>query len=181
MIVASRYAKSLLDLAIEQKQLDAVYKDMTLLKHSIHASRELQVFLSSPVVKPVKKVDVLKALFFSHVSKITAGYLLLVVNKKRASILGEIAESFIQQYRAHNNITTAVITSAVKLDDAVRAKALSIVKGISKGEVELVEKVNPALIGGFILTVGDRQVDNSVSRQLNDLKKNFNTKSVSLN
>jgi F-type H+-transporting ATPase subunit delta len=181
MIVASRYAKSLVDLAVEQKQLDAVYKDMTLIKQSIHESRELQLFLKSPVVKPVKKVEVLKALFFSHVSKLTGGYLVLVVNKKRASILEEIAESFIEQYREHNNITTAVITSAVKLDDTVRKKALSIVKGISKGEVELVEKVNPELIGGFILRVGDKQVDNSVSRQLNDLKKNFNTKSVSLN
>lgn len=181
MIVASRYAKSLLDLAVEQKGLDAVYKDMTLIKHSIHASRELQLFLKSPVVKPAKKVDVLKALFFSNISKLTSAYLVLVVNKKRTSILEGIADSFIEQYRAYNNITTAVITSAVKLDDAIRKKALSIVKGISTGEVELVEKVDPALIGGFVLKVGDRQVDNSVSRQLNDLKKNFNTKSVSLN
>jgi F-type H+-transporting ATPase subunit delta len=181
MIVASRYAKALVDLAVEQKQLDAVYKDMALIKQSIHASRELQLFLKSPVVKPTKKVEVLKAIFFSHINKLTNGYLVLVVNKKRSSILEEIADSFIEQYREHNHITTAVITSAVKLDDAVRKKALSIVKEISNGEVELVEKVNPELIGGFILRVGDKQVDSSVSRQLNDLKKNFNTKSVSLN
>lgn len=181
MIVASRYAKSILDLAVEQKSLDVIYKDMLLIKNATEASRELQVFLKSPVVKPAKKVDVLKAIFFSHISKLTAEYLVLVVNKKRSAILKEISESFVEQYRAHNNITTAVITSAVKLDDSIRKKALSIVKSISKGEVELVEKVNPELIGGFVLRVGDRQVDNSVSRQLNDLKKNFNTKSVSIN
>jgi F-type H+-transporting ATPase subunit delta len=181
MIVASRYAKALLDLAVEQKQLDAVYGDMQLIKHACEGSRELQLFLKSPVVKPAKKIETLKALFFSHVSKLTAGYLTLVVNKKRTALLQEIAGSFVAQYKEHNNITTALITSAVKLDDSLRKKALSIVKGISKGEVELVEKVNPELIGGFILKVGDRQVDNSVSRQLNDLKKNFNTKSVSIN
>lgn len=181
MIVASRYAKSLLDLAIEKKQLDTVYKDMIFIKNTCESSHDLQVFLKSPVVKIDKKIDVFKALFASNVSEMTSAYLTLIANKKRATILAEITESFIAQYKKHNNITIATITSAVKLDDATRNKAMNIIKANAKGDVELVEKVNPELIGGFILRVGDNQVDNSVSRQLAELKKNFNTKSVSIN
>jgi F-type H+-transporting ATPase subunit delta len=181
MIVASRYAKSLLDLAIEKKQLDVVYKDMILIKNTCDSSHELQVFLKSPVVKIDKKIEVFKALFESSVSELTGAYLNLIANKKRATVLAEIIDSFIAQYKTYNKITIATITSAVKLDDSTRKKALSIVKAKSDGEVELVEKVNPELIGGFILRIGDDQIDNSVSRQLANLKKNFNTKTVSIN
>ncbi len=181
MIVASRYAKSLLDLAIEKNQLEQVYNDMIFIKNTCASSHDLQVFLKSPVVKMDKKIDVFQALFFANTSKLTNSYLELVARKKRATILPEIADSFVEQYRKHKNITTAVITSAVKLDESSRAKALSIVKANVTGEVELVEKINPELIGGFVLRVGDKQVDNSVSRQLQNLKKNFNTKSVSIN
>lgn len=181
MIAASRYAKSLLDLAVEQKQLDAVYKDILIIKNTLELSHELKVFLKSPVVRIDKKLNVLKVLFEKSVSKLTNTYLELVTNKMRASILFEISIEFVNQYRKFNGITTAIITSAVKLDDASRKKALEIIKAYTKGEVELTEKVNPTLIGGFVLSVGDKQIDNSVSRQLLNLKKNFNTKSVSIN
>lgn len=181
MIAASRYAKSLLDLAVEQKQLDAVYKDILLIRNTLESSHELKVFLKSPVVRVDKKLDVLKALFEKLVSQLTVKYLELVVNKMRSNILFEISIEFVNQYREFNGIATAVITSAVKLDDASRKKALEIVKAYTKGEVELTEKVNPSLIGGFVLSVGDKQIDSSVSRQLLNLKKNFNTKSVSIN
>ncbi len=181
MIAASRYAKSLLDLAVEKKQLDVVYKDMLLIKSAIESSHDLRVFLKNPVVRIDKKLSVLNALFGKSVSKLTNTYLELVTNKIRTSILLEISIEFVNQYRNFNGITTAIITSAVKLDDASRKKALEILKAYAKGEVELTEKVNPSLIGGFVLVVGDKQIDNSVSRQLLNLKKNFNTKSVSIN
>jgi F-type H+-transporting ATPase subunit delta len=85
----------------------------------------------------------------------------------------EIAGEFVAQYKQYKNILTAVITSAVGIDKTVKAKVLELVKQTTKGEVELVEKVDKDLIGGFILTIGDKQVDASVSRKLNDLRKAF--------
>jgi len=128
MIAASRYAKSILDLAVEKKQLDAVYKDMILIKSTIESSHDLKVFLKNPVARVDKKLSVLKVLFSKNVSKLTNAYLELVANKKRANILFEISIEFVEQYRKFNGITTAVITSAVKLDDASRKKALEILK-----------------------------------------------------
>jgi F-type H+-transporting ATPase subunit delta len=181
MIVASRYAKSILDLSIERNMVDEVYKDMQFIRLTCESSHELQVFLKNPVIKMDKKIEVFSVLFFPHITDLSKTYLELVARKKRSSILAEITNSFQDQYKKYKNITTATITSAVQLDESSRKKALEIVKKGATGEVELIEKINPELIGGFILRVGDMQVDNSVVRQLQNLKKNFNTKTVSIN
>ncbi len=181
MIVASRYSKSLLDLAVEKKQLDKVFSDISVIKTICDTAHDFQIFLKSPIIKTDKKVDVLKEIFNGKLNEITFGFILLLTKKKRENILPEVCSAFIEDYNHYKNITSATITTAVKLDDASRKKALDIVKGVSSGEVVLNEKVNPELIGGFVLRVGDKQLDNSVSRQLQNLKKNFNTKTVSIN
>ena len=139
--------------------------------------------VGAPINDAVQNVPIAAMNFLRPGGKtlLTNAYLELIARKKRATVLMEIISAFIDQYKKHNNITTATIISAVKLDDASRKKALSIVKADSNGEVELIEKVDAELIGGFVIRVGDRQVDTSVARQLLNLKKNFNTKSVSIN
>ncbi len=73
----------------------------------------------------------------------------------------------------HKNILSAVITSAAGIDATTRAKVMELVKATTTGEVELTEKIDKDLIGGFVIKIGDNQVDASVSRTLNDLRKNF--------
>lgn len=180
MIVAPRYAKSLLDLALEKGQLEAVYGDMQQLKRVSDGNHDFVLFLNSPVVKTDKKVAVLNALFKGKLSDLSMSFLTLMTNKHRESYLPQIAESFIAQYKEHKKILTAVVISATGLDDTTRAKALELVKAQAKGEVELVEKVDPSVIGGFVLRIGDKQVDRTVSRQLANLKKSFSeNKSIS--
>lgn len=180
MIVASRYAKSLLDLSVEKGQLEAVYSDMRQVKDITSGNRDFTLFLNSPTIKSDKKISVLKTIFGSRLSPLSISFLTVMVQKHRESYLPQIADAFISQYKDHKKILTAVITSATGLDAATRAKALDLVKAQAQGEVELVEKVDPAVIGGFVLRVGDKQVDRTVSRQLANLKKNFSeNKSIS--
>ena len=178
MIVASRYAKSLLDLSVEKGQLEAVYADMLYVKNVCEASKELITFSNSPIIKADKKVATLKALFESKVNALTIGFLTIVANKRRESVIPEMAQSFVELYRTQKNIYTAVITSANGLDATTKQQALDLVKSQLKGEVELVEKTNADLIGGFILRVGDKQIDRSVSRQLSSLKKQLTNKTL---
>lgn len=180
MIVASRYAKSLLDLALEKGQLDAVYSDMLLVKEVSGSNREFVLFLNSPIVKTDKKIEALKAIFAGKLGELSLSFMTLMTNKHRESYLPQIADAFVSQYKEHKKILTAVITSATGLDAATKAKALELVKAQSKGEVELVEKVDPSVIGGFVLRIGDQQVDRTVLRQLANLKKSFSeNKSIS--
>ena len=178
MIVASRYAKSLLDLSVEKGQLEAVYADMLQVKSVCDSSKDFVNFLNSPIIKADKKIATMKAVFEGKLNAITSGFLTIVASKRRESVVPEIANEFIEQYRSHKNILTAVVTSANGLDAATKQKALDLVKSQMSGEVELVEKVDANIIGGFILKIGDKQLDKSVARQLSNMKKELTNKAL---
>jgi F-type H+-transporting ATPase subunit delta len=171
--VSYRYAKSLLDLAIEKGQLEQVREDMQLVRDTVHESRELEILLKSPVVKTDKKQDILKAIFGGKIGVITTEFIDIITRKRREAELEIIAESFLTQYRINKNIVTAVITTAAALDDTLRKQVLEIVRKMAGTEVELTEKIDTSLIGGFVLRVGDRQVDTSLIRQIRMLDRNF--------
>lgn len=172
MVVAGRYAKSLLQLAVEKGQLEKVYADMQQVQDVYEKNKDFRNFLNSPVIKTDKKTAVLKEIF-GGTSELSLSFLTILANKRRENYLGDIAKEFIAQYKEHKNILTAVITSATGIDDSVRKKVMELVKQTAKGEVELVEKTDKDLIGGFVLKIGDKQLDTSVAKKLNDLRKNF--------
>lgn len=173
MIVASRYAKSLLQLAVEKGQLEKVYADMLFVQDVCEKHKDFVSFLNSPIINTDKKLAVLKEIFKGHLNEMSLNFFIILANKRREMYMGDIAKSFVAQYKEHKNILTAVITSASGIDATVKAKVLELVKQTTKGEVELVEKVDKDLIGGFVLRIGDKQVDASVSRKLNNLRKTF--------
>ena len=178
MLVANRYAKSLLQLSLEKGQLEKVYTDMQLVERVCEENREFINFLHSPIIKTDKKAAVIKEIFSGKVGEITSGFLHILTQKRRELYMGEIAKAFLSQYKLHKNILTAVFTSASGIDQTIKNKVLELVKQTTQGEVELVEKIDKNLIGGFVLTIGDKQVDASVSRQLNDLRKTFTGNTV---
>jgi len=171
MIVASRYAKSLMELATENRKVDVVREDMKKIVDLFKNSRDFELFVNSPVVKTAKKVSVIKEVLSGKVSDLTLSFILLITNKNRERYIREIAQAFDEEYKKNKNIFTAVVTSAQGLDSKTRAKVLDLVKEQMKGEVELVEKIDPSTIGGFILKIGDKQIDKTVARQLSNIKK----------
>jgi F-type H+-transporting ATPase subunit delta len=175
-----RYAKSLLELAVEKGQLDTVYADMRKVLAGCRQIKDLQVLLKSPLIKTDKKIKVFKAIFKGQVCTITEEFIILITKNRRESYLEGISEQFIIQYKEKKNIITATVTSAIGLDDAIRKKIMDILKKWYKAEIEIVEKVDPKLIGGFVLRIGNKEADMSILRQLNQLKKDFN-KSYLLN
>jgi len=181
MIVANRYAKSLLELAVEKGQLEKAFADMQFVQSVYNSNKDFVTFLNSPIIKTDKKLAVLKAVFGAHLSDISLNFFIILANKRREMYMGDIAKSFIAQYKEHKKITTAVITSATGIDAAARAKILELVKENAKGEVELVEKTDKSLIGGFVLRIGDKQVDASIARKLNELRKSFSENPHTIN
>jgi len=173
MIVASRYAKSLIDLAIGTNQLEEVRVDMALIKKVCLENREFVMLLESPIVKTDKKMAVFKKIFEGKISATTLAFLNLIATKRREGYIDNIAYAFDEQYKTHKNITTATVTTAVPLDKATKEQLYQLVKQKAKGEVDLIEKTDKDLIGGFILTISDNQIDASIKRKLNELRKNF--------
>jgi F-type H+-transporting ATPase subunit delta len=178
MIVATRYAKSLMELAVESNKLEAVRADMKAVKNLCEQNHDFALFLESPIIKTDKKIAVLNEVFKGKISDLSLSFLTLIASKHRETLVKEIAEAFDEQYKQNKNIFTTVITSAKGLDRTTKNKVLDLLKSQIKGEVELVEKIEPNTIGGLILKIGDKQLDNSVARQLSNMKKQLTNKQL---
>jgi F-type H+-transporting ATPase subunit delta len=178
--VAVRYAKSLIDLASERGQLDTAYADIRIILAACKNLKDFSLLLKSPLVKTDKKIAVFKSILKGQVSTLVEDFIMLLTRNRRESFLESISEEFIVQYKEKKNIITVTVTSAVGLDDVIRKKIMDILNKWYKAEIEIVEKIDPKLIGGFVLRIGNKEADMSILRQLNQLKKDFN-KSYLLN
>jgi len=169
---AARYAKSLIDLSIEQNALQDMMNDMVLFEKVVNDNSELEAILKNPIVPLDKKSGILSDVFGNSVHAITKSFLKLVVNKGRAGILFETSKQFISQYQAIKGIVTAEVASAVALTAESKAEIIALVKKeLGANEVIVKEKVDDKLIGGFVLKVGDKQFDASIAGRLNKVKK----------
>lgn len=171
--VASRYAKSLLGIAIEQNKLEELYNDMQLINAVCAENRDFELLLKSPIVKSDKKGAIITEVFGKNISAISNSFISIVLNKKRESLLADIANAFIDVYKIHKNITSATVTTAVALTDAQKKAVINVLNSQGKENVELKEIVNNEIIGGMILRVGDKQVDESIRRKLSNLEMEF--------
>lgn len=171
---ANRYAKGLMQYALEENQTDLVYAEMNEIVKIIKASDDLRVFLNSPIID-AKTKEVTLAQVFNSFSKVSQTFISLVVRQGRENILSKIAEQFITIYDMMNNIVTAEITSAVELDQPTIDKIVAKAKqGLEpNAQVKVVNKIDTSLIGGFVLKVGNTQIDSSIKTKLASLKKEF--------
>ena len=172
--IATRYAKSLLDLAIEQNIVEDIKDDMTGFSQMI-ANKDLALLLKSPIVNVSKKKSIFKVLFGSKFNKLTNAFLNIVLVKGRESALPEIAAEFEHQYKNLKGITDVTITTAVDLDDKNlnKIKDTLLASNETATKLNITTVVNPEIIGGFIIEIGDKLYDNSVAFKLNNLKKSF--------
>ena len=172
--LAARYAKSLIDLAIEKGQLDAVYNDMLFLQGLIRSSRELANLLKSPIINPDKKDKILDAVTGGKVSPTISTFIKLLITKGREVYLAEIVHAFIDQYKEYKGIQTVKLTTAVPVsEDLKKAIVDKIRTDKNLKNIELVTAVNEDLIGGFVLEIGDELVDGSIAFDLKNIKKQF--------
>jgi len=169
-IVAARYAKSLIELAKEKNVVEAVYADMKLFKSTADQNRGLMLALKSPVVRHEKKLAILKAIFQGKVDAVSYSIFEIITRKNREAILYDIANEFITAYDEYRGIQKATVITTTPLTDELRVQFNKIVKDATGKTVELEEKVDPTLIGGYLLRVNDRQIDASLRSRLNELK-----------
>ena len=168
---ATRYAKSLMELAKEQKVLDEVYGDLQLFSAVVEQNRVFAVMLKNPIVNHDKKRNVLHALFDTRMNKLTILAFDLITKKNRESILAEISTEFQVQYNAFKGLQVADITTTIDLDDELRKKFNQLVEEISGKKANLNEIIDDAIVGGFVLNVGDKRLDQSIKTQLNNIKR----------
>lgn len=171
--IAVRYATPILELAEEKNVLDSVKADMESFLNICQESRDFSLMMKSPIIPHLKKADILKKVFTGKVNELTLQAFDIITRKSRESLLEDIAEEFLHLYNVKKGMAEVSVTTSIKLDADMKKAFEKLAKDITGKEPILKEKVDPEIVGGYILRLGDRQIDESVSGQLKDLKLKF--------
>jgi len=167
------YAKALIELAQEQGAVEAIREDMRLVFNTLSASRELSNVMSSPIVKADKKESILNEIFSGKLQDLSVRFLKIVLNHGREGALKVIAQGYENMYLQLKGIEQVKVTTAYALSKeeikSIQEKAAS----YTGKDVELDINVDPNIIGGLVLRVGDKRYNGSLSHQLKTLRRQF--------
>ena len=176
--VATRYAKALLDLGKTEQSIDVVYKDMQHVVEVIRTHPELRAVLDNPIIKLDKKERIVQAVFGKSIQEQVLRFFNIMIRKGRSNLIYELGKEYINLYYIEKNIKRASVISATPLHtDHVKALT-QLLEEETGSTIQLEQQVDPTLIGGLIVRVGDRQIDASVSGKLDRLEKHLKTESI---
>ena len=167
---AIRYAKAILDLANSKGVAEAVNNDMKSIASAIETNEELSTFIQNPTTKVEVKESALTEVF-ADVNGVTKGLFHLLFENKRFEILEAIALEYKKLFDENNGVEVATVTTAIPMDAALEAKVLAKIATLSDKKITIENVVDPAIIGGFILRIGDNQYNASVANRLQVLKR----------
>ena len=170
---AIRYAKAILDLANSRAIADVVNNDMKSIASTIESNLELSTFIQNPTTTVDVKESVLLEVF-ADVNAVTKGLFHLLFENKRFEILGAIAQEYSKLFDVSIGVQVVKVTTAFPMDAALEAKVLAKIATLSDKKITIESNVDPSIIGGFILRIGDQQYNASVANRLQGLKRELN-------
>ncbi len=169
--VARRYAEALVELAENEKNVDATIKDLELLRSSIKESRQLLVFLKSPVIGKTRKRDVLQAIFEGKIQKSTLDSVAMITLKGREDLIPEIINQFFSIWDDRQGIVRVDVKTATEFSTEQTATLQGKLEQYTNKKVRIAFGHDATLVGGFVARVGDTVFDGSVRRQLELLRR----------
>lgn len=171
-LISKTYGDALFELALEEDKIDAYVEEVEGVTEVLKENEDLTKLLNHPKISKEEKIQVINSIFDGRVSKELLGLITMIVQKDRNSSMVEIFQYFINRVKDYKNIGIAKVTSAVELSDdqkaAVEKKLLETTKYV---EFEIDYTVDNSLIGGMVIRIGDRIVDNSIKTRLYELTK----------
>ena len=170
-LITVRYVKALFDLAVESKLLDTVEKDIESLLTIMADSEEFNDFIENPILKRSDKLKMFDQLFSGKFNNMTMQFLYLLVNNNREALLQGMCLYFNSHYKQDQGIKEAVITTAIPLPKEYRDEIYRFISKKFKVNIELSEKIDPDIIGGFVLRIEDLQINASLQSKLNKIKR----------
>lgn len=172
--LATRYAKSLIGLAIEKGELERVYTDMQWLQAVCKRNRDFTNMLHSPIIKTDTKAKIVKAVSQGQIDYLTDSFIHLLISKGREGVLPEITTSFIEQYKEYKKIYTIKLTTATPVSEDMKNSIVKHIQDTTEMQkIELETAVKEDIIGGFVLQAGDKLVDASVAYDLKEIARQF--------
>ncbi|MDI1254813.1 MAG: ATP synthase F1 subunit delta [Flavobacterium sp.] len=167
---AIRYAKAVLDTANDKGVAVAVNADMATIASTINGNVELSAFIVNPTLGTDAKESALLEIF-ADVNPLTKDLFGLLSGNKRFEALSDIASEYNRLFDEMNGVEVAKVTTAIPMDAALEAKVLAKILTFSNKKIVIENIIDPAIIGGFILRIGDKQYNASIANSLQVLKR----------
>lgn len=168
--VAKRYAHGLFLLAIERNLIDKLAEEMRELDSLLTADKSLLQFLAAPQVRDQDKFAVLRNVFSGKVSREFEEFLTHVVTKRRDAFLHDIAEAFENLVLEHKGYVRTKVVTAVPIDESHKNALASRLETKTQKKIMLRTAVDPSIIGGVVVYLGDKIIDMSIRHRLNILR-----------
>jgi F-type H+-transporting ATPase subunit delta len=172
---ARRYATTLLELGKERDEVQALLDDMHFINNTINDSRELALFVQSPIINYEDKQAVLEKLFGKQVQELTWLFIQLLIRKKRIGILHQIAQSYIQKYKQYIGIVDVEVSIAYDLNPSQKKALYNALEKVTSQKADLSIIKDESLRGGMTVRIGDTVIDGSVRHKLQELEQSFHS------
>lgn len=169
--IVRRYATALFNAASKAGLIDRVESDLGLVSYTFESSPELFESIVSPVVPNKTKREIVRSIFEGKVEAITLDYLYLLIDKHREEAISQTEEIYILLANEARGMTSADVTTAVDLDKTLQAALAAKLSQVTGKKVSLNLAVDPAIIGGVVVKIGDRVIDGSIKGQLAALRE----------
>lgn len=170
---ARRYASALLELAKERQEIEPVLEDITLIHNTLEGSRELVLFLRSPVIKFDDKIEALDKLFSDKVGETVGKFIKLLARKDRVNLLDKITEAFIEAYKKYAGIITVEVYVARELNGSQKDALHESLERLTGKKVELNINLDESLKGGMAVRIDDTVIDGTIKHKLARLEESF--------
>jgi len=168
--IATPYAEAFLQVAEQNNETDTVVEQVKAILALWHDSPELRQAMASPVLEPSAKKAALVSLFEGSIAPSLLNLLRLLADRQRINVLDAVLERFLELFRELRQIALATVTSAAPLSDDQQAALSQKVKAVAGTDnVEFDLRVDPALIGGFVVSLGSQVIDASLAGQVRRL------------
>lgn len=169
--IAGRYAQALYEIAEQEKKVDELEQELLAVEQLLVENPDLRKILLNPQITPDEKKELLKKLFEGRISEITGNFLALLIDHRREAFLGDIVAEFVAAANAGRNIVTAQVTSAVELSNKEKGKILTVLNRLAGKKVQITYAVDPLLIAGVVVRMGDKVIDGSIRTRLTSLRE----------
>ncbi len=171
--LASKYARAIFELAVELDSLDDFDKDLALVKNDVFSVPDAVAFFKNPLVPHNAKKDLLIKALKGEISDTVFNFLLLLTDKNRIGIFSDIYDIFSNFKNDAQGILIADVTTAFPLTKAQESKLGLKLAEVTRKKIKIRRHEDKSILGGVIVTIGDKRIDGSAAGRLQALKRSF--------
>ncbi len=175
---ARRYANAFLETAVEAGKLETAKEDMLSIREALQSTKELQLFLKSPIIKKAQKKAVISSIFEDRVDPLTYRLLTLLLQKNREELIEDISREFIRLYNHHHGIIDVEVSSASEINTKQMNALIKQLESTTGKKINISPVLKEDLIGGLKIRIDDTVIDGSVKYKLNQLKERLTSVAV---